>query len=70
MSAFWRIGATHHGGTSAGLMPPQPGHVNGGAGAAVGVRRGAVQGGEVVPGVDHQEVVASEIQHEVEGQKK
>ncbi|TNN59135.1 hypothetical protein EYF80_030669 [Liparis tanakae] len=51
--------SAHHGGSAARLHAAQPRHVDGGAGAAVSVRRGAVQGGEVVPRMDHQEVVAA-----------
>lgn len=41
-------------------MAPQPRHVDGCAGAAVGVRRGAVQGGDVVTRVNHQEIVGAD----------
>lgn len=41
-------------------MASQPRHVDGCAGAAVGVRRGAVEGGDVVACVNHQEVVTAD----------
>lgn len=54
-----RCRAAHHGCTPACLHPTQPRHVDGGARAAVSVRRGAVDGGKVIACMHHQEVIGN-----------
>lgn len=50
---------THHSCTPAGLQASQPWHVDGCAGATVGVGCGAMEGSKVISCMDHQEVVTS-----------